>query len=161
MFTLSVKGNVTIKIIRDKTLYKYYTLQKIWAIQCTGTELMKCHFAVFLGSVFKPAKFDLSFHGCTCGKCHLYIPSRHFFLHFRQQIFAAFTEEFVAAPFTDQIFHFIIPALADVQIVFPYEFFLNALLLAENGCSRKSDRAPWLFYFVLTVGETYLGEKAI
>lgn len=84
-----------------------------------------------------------------------------FFLHFRQQIFAAFTEEFVAAPFTDQIFHFIIPALADVQIVFPYEFFLNALLLAENGCSRKSDRAPWLFYFVLTVGETYLGEKAI
>lgn len=82
-----------------------------------------------------------------------------FNLLFRQQIFAAFTEEFVAAPFTDQIFHFIIPALADVQTVFPYEFFLNALLLAENGCSRKCDRAPWLFYFVLTVGETYLGEK--
>lgn len=82
------------------------------------------------------------------------------FFHFRQQIFAAFTEEFLAAPFTDQIFHFIIPALADVQTVFPYELFLNALLLAESGCSRKSDRAPWLFYFVLTVGETYLGEKA-
>uniref|UniRef100_A0A8C8RX40 Ubiquitin-protein ligase E3C n=1 Tax=Pelusios castaneus TaxID=367368 RepID=A0A8C8RX40_9SAUR len=74
----------------------------------------------------------------------------------RQQIFAAFTEEFLAAPFTDQIFHFIIPALADVQTVFPYELFLNALL-TESRCSRKNDRAPWLFYFVLTVGETYLG----
>lgn len=82
------------------------------------------------------------------------------FLHFRQQIFAAFTEEFLAAPFTDQIFHFIIPALADVQTIFPYELFLNALLLAESGCSRRSDQAPWLFYFVLTVGETYLGEQA-
>ena len=82
------------------------------------------------------------------------------FLHFRQQIFAAFTEEFLAAPFTDQIFHFIIPALADVQTIFPYELFLNALLLAQSGCSRRSDQAPWLFYFVLTVGETYLGEKA-
>ncbi|XP_020865303.1 ubiquitin-protein ligase E3C isoform X4 [Phascolarctos cinereus] len=75
----------------------------------------------------------------------------------RQQIFAAFTEEFLAAPFTDQIFHFIIPALTDVQTVFPYELFLNALLLTESRCSKKSDRAPWLFYFVLTVGETYLG----
>lgn len=82
------------------------------------------------------------------------------FLHFRQQIFAAFTEEFLAAPFTDQIFHFIIPALADVQTIFPYELFLNALLLAESGCSRRSDQAPWLFYFVLTVGKTYLGEQA-
>lgn len=82
------------------------------------------------------------------------------FLPFRQQIFAAFTEEFLAAPFTDQIFHFIIPALADVQTIFPYELFLNALLLAESGCSRGSDQAPWLFYFVLTVGETYLGEQA-
>ncbi|KAF7245872.1 Ubiquitin-protein ligase E3C [Varanus komodoensis] len=75
----------------------------------------------------------------------------------RQQIFAAFTEEFLAAPFTDQIFHFIIPALADVQTCFPYELFLNALLLTESRRSRKSERAPWLFYFVLTVGETYLG----
>lgn len=82
------------------------------------------------------------------------------FLLFRQQIFAAFTEEFLAAPFTDQIFHFIIPALADVQIIFPYELFLNALLLAESGYSRGSDQSPWLFYFVLTVGETYLGEEA-
>ncbi|XP_072858992.2 ubiquitin-protein ligase E3C isoform X2 [Pogona vitticeps] len=75
----------------------------------------------------------------------------------RQRIFAAFTEEFLAAPFTDQIFHFIIPALADVQTCFPYELFLNALLLTENKRLRKSERAPWLFYFVLTVGETYLG----
>uniref|UniRef100_A0A4X2KJ33 Ubiquitin-protein ligase E3C n=1 Tax=Vombatus ursinus TaxID=29139 RepID=A0A4X2KJ33_VOMUR len=75
----------------------------------------------------------------------------------RQQIFAAFTEEFLAAPFTDQIFHFVIPALTDVQTVFPYELFLNALLLTESSCSKKSDRAPWLFYFVLTIGETYLG----
>uniref|UniRef100_A0A5F8GAW5 Ubiquitin-protein ligase E3C n=1 Tax=Monodelphis domestica TaxID=13616 RepID=A0A5F8GAW5_MONDO len=75
----------------------------------------------------------------------------------RQQIFAAFTEEFLAAPFTDQIFHFVIPALTDVQIIFPYELFLNALLLTESRYSQKSDTAPWLFYFVLTIGETYLG----
>ncbi|XP_011796991.1 PREDICTED: ubiquitin-protein ligase E3C [Colobus angolensis palliatus] len=75
----------------------------------------------------------------------------------RQQIFTAFTEEFLAAPFTDQIFHFIIPALADAQTIFPYEPFLNALLLIESRCSRKSGGAPWLFYFVLTVGENYLG----
>ncbi|KAM8979305.1 ubiquitin-protein ligase E3C isoform 2-T2 [Sarcophilus harrisii] len=75
----------------------------------------------------------------------------------RQQIFAAFTEEFLAAPFTDQIFHFIIPALTDVQTIFPYELFLNALVVTESRYSKKSDRAPWLFYFVLTIGETYLG----
>ncbi|KAJ6659296.1 hypothetical protein lerEdw1_019167 [Lerista edwardsae] len=75
----------------------------------------------------------------------------------RQQIFAAFTEEFLAAPFTDQIFHFIIPALADVQTCFPYELFLNTLLLTEGRRSGKSERAPWLFYCVLTVGETHLG----
>ncbi|KAK2511297.1 hypothetical protein Q9233_017086 [Columba guinea] len=96
---------------------------------------------ILLENVLKPLHFTYS--SCPEGA--------------RQQIFAAFTEEFLAAPFTDQIFHFIIPALADVQTVFPYELFLNALLLAESGCSRKSDRAPWLFYFVLTVGETYLG----
>ncbi|KAJ1099719.1 hypothetical protein NDU88_004818 [Pleurodeles waltl] len=75
----------------------------------------------------------------------------------RIQIFTAFTEEFLAAPFTDQIFNFIIPALADIQIAFPYEFFLNALLTSESQLSRRSDKAPWLFYFVLRVGETYLG----
>lgn len=72
-------------------------------------------------------------------------------------MFAAFTEEFLAAPFTDQIFHFVIPALADVQTAFPYEPFLSALLLQEGRYSRRSAGAPWLFYFVLTVGESYLG----
>ncbi|XP_071590848.1 ubiquitin-protein ligase E3C isoform X1 [Heliangelus exortis] len=96
---------------------------------------------ILLENVLKPLHFTYS--SCPEGA--------------RQQIFAAFTEEFLAAPFTDQIFHFIIPALADVQTIFPYELFLNALLLAESGCSRRSDQAPWLFYFVLTVGETYLG----
>ncbi|KGL74049.1 Ubiquitin-protein ligase E3C, partial [Tinamus guttatus] len=96
---------------------------------------------ILLENVLKPLHFTYS--SCPEGA--------------RQQIFTAFTEEFLAAPFTDQIFHFIIPALADVQTIFPYELFLNALLLAENGCSIKSDQAPWLFYFVLTVGETYLG----
>ncbi|XP_059695691.1 ubiquitin-protein ligase E3C isoform X2 [Haemorhous mexicanus] len=96
---------------------------------------------ILLENVLKPLHFTYS--SCPEGA--------------RQLIFAAFTEEFLAAPFTDQIFHFIIPALADVQTIFPYELFLNALLLAESGCSRRSDQAPWLFYFVLTVGETYLG----
>ncbi|KFV40942.1 Ubiquitin-protein ligase E3C, partial [Gavia stellata] len=96
---------------------------------------------ILLENVLKPLHFTYS--SCPEGA--------------RQQIFAAFTEEFLTAPFTDQIFHFIIPALADVQTIFPYELFLNALLLAEGGCSRRSDQAPWLFYFVLTVGETYLG----
>ncbi|XP_053323688.1 ubiquitin-protein ligase E3C [Spea bombifrons] len=75
----------------------------------------------------------------------------------RQQVFTAFTEEFLAAPYTDQIFHFIIPALADVQTAFPYELFLDALLASESQRARKCDKAPWLFYFVLTAGETYLG----
>ncbi|XP_019363702.1 PREDICTED: ubiquitin-protein ligase E3C [Gavialis gangeticus] len=96
---------------------------------------------ILLENVLKPLHFTYS--SCPEGA--------------RQQVFAAFTEELLAAPFTDQIFHFIIPALADVQTTFPYELFLNALLLTESGRSRKSDRAPWLFYFVLMVGETYLG----
>uniref|UniRef100_A0A8D0HAU2 Ubiquitin-protein ligase E3C n=1 Tax=Sphenodon punctatus TaxID=8508 RepID=A0A8D0HAU2_SPHPU len=96
---------------------------------------------VLLENVLKPLHF--TYNSCPEGA--------------RQQIFAAFTEEFLAAPFTDQIFHFIIPALADVQTFFPYELFLNALLLKESRRTRKSDRAPWLFYFVLIVGETYLG----
>uniref|UniRef100_A0A452SLB4 Ubiquitin-protein ligase E3C n=1 Tax=Ursus americanus TaxID=9643 RepID=A0A452SLB4_URSAM len=66
-------------------------------------------------------------------------------------------KELLAAPFTDQIFHFIIPALADAHTVFPYEPFLSALLLLESRCSRTSSGAPWLFFFVLTVGEHYLG----
>lgn len=75
----------------------------------------------------------------------------------RHQVFSAFTEEFLGAPFTDQIYHFIIPALADTQTVFPYEPFLNALLLLESRSSKRSSGVPWLFYFVLTIGENYLG----
>uniref|UniRef100_A0A2I3HMJ2 Ubiquitin-protein ligase E3C n=1 Tax=Nomascus leucogenys TaxID=61853 RepID=A0A2I3HMJ2_NOMLE len=96
---------------------------------------------ILLENVLKPLHF--TYNSCPEGA--------------RQQVFTAFTEEFLAAPFTDQIFHFIIPALADSQTVFPYEPFLNALLLIESRCSRRSGGAPWLFYFVLTVGENYLG----
>ncbi|XP_061443461.1 ubiquitin-protein ligase E3C isoform X2 [Rhineura floridana] len=96
---------------------------------------------ILLENVLKPLHFNYS----SCPE------------NARQQIFAAFMEEFLAAPFTDQIFHFIIPALVDVKTYFPYELFLNALLLTESKRTRKSERAPWLFYFVLTVGETYLG----
>lgn len=81
-----------------------------------------------------------------------------FFL-FRQQVFAAFTEECLAAPFTDQVFHFVIPALADTQAAFPFEPFLDALLSAESGGARAQGHTPWLFYFVLTIGENYLGMK--
>ncbi|KAM9186453.1 ubiquitin-protein ligase E3C isoform 3-T3 [Dugong dugon] len=96
---------------------------------------------ILLENVLKPLHF--TYNSCPEGA--------------RQQVFTAFTEEFLAAPFTDQIFHFVIPALADVQTVFPYEPFLNALLLIESRYSKKSGGAPWLFYFVLTVGENYLG----
>nr|XP_012641494.1 ubiquitin-protein ligase E3C [Microcebus murinus] len=96
---------------------------------------------ILLENVLKPLHF--TYNSCPEGA--------------RQQVFTAFTGEFLAAPFTDQIFHFIVPALADVQTAFPYEPFLRALLLAERRCSEKSGGAPWLFYFVLTVGENYLG----
>ncbi|XP_015688009.1 ubiquitin-protein ligase E3C [Protobothrops mucrosquamatus] len=96
---------------------------------------------IFLENVLKPLHFNYS----SCPEVA------------RQQVFAAFTEEFLAAPFTDQIFHFIIPALVDVETCFPYELFLNALLFTESGHLRESERAPWLFYFVLIAGETYLG----
>ncbi|XP_054987111.1 ubiquitin-protein ligase E3C isoform X1 [Sorex araneus] len=75
----------------------------------------------------------------------------------RQQVLAAFTDEFLAAPFTEQLFHFVIPALADAHAGFPYEPFLGALLLAEGSGPRRSSAVPWLFYFVLTVGENHLG----
>ena len=38
----------------------------------------------------------------------------------------------LAAPFTEQVFHFVIPALADPRTVFPYEPFLTALLSLEG-----------------------------
>uniref|UniRef100_A0A8C7C410 HECT-type E3 ubiquitin transferase n=1 Tax=Neovison vison TaxID=452646 RepID=A0A8C7C410_NEOVI len=96
---------------------------------------------ILLENVLKPLHF--TYNSCPEGA--------------RQQVFSAFTEELLAAPFTDQIFHFIIPALADTHAAFPYEPFLNALLLLESRCSKTSSGAPWLFFFVLTVGEHYLG----
>lgn len=78
----------------------------------------------------------------------------HFAL--RQQVFSAFTEEFLSAPFTDRLFHFVIPALADAQTGFPYEPFLSALLADHQG-TRASAAVPWVLYFVLTVGENHLG----
>lgn len=72
-------------------------------------------------------------------------------------MFAAFTEECLAAPFTDQVFHFVVPVLADAQTAFPFEPFLDALLSVDSRGSRARGGAPWLFYFVLTVGENYLG----
>ncbi|XP_070279669.1 ubiquitin-protein ligase E3C isoform X4 [Myotis yumanensis] len=95
---------------------------------------------VLLENVLKPLHF--TYNSCPEGA--------------RQQVFAAFTEEFLAAPFTDQVFHFVIPALADTQAAFPFEPFLDALLSVESG-ARARGHAPWLFYFVLTVGENYLG----
>lgn len=77
----------------------------------------------------------------------------------RGQVFAAFTGEFLATPFTDQTVHFVIPALADAQAAFPYEPFLSALLAREGGTAGPGGDAPWLFYFVLTVGENHLGTE--
>ncbi|XP_015210396.1 ubiquitin-protein ligase E3C [Lepisosteus oculatus] len=75
----------------------------------------------------------------------------------RQYVFAAFTEEFISAPFTEQIFHFFIPALADARCSFPFEPFLGAMLGAGSAGAEPRRKAPWLFYFVLAVGETHLG----
>ncbi|XP_023986708.1 ubiquitin-protein ligase E3C isoform X3 [Physeter macrocephalus] len=96
---------------------------------------------ILLENVLKPLHF--TYNSCPEGA--------------RQQVFTAFTKEVLAAPFTEQVFHFVIPALADVQTVFPYEPFLKALLSIEGPRSKTSGGAPWLFYFVLTVGENYLG----
>ncbi|GAB1289498.1 Ubiquitin-protein ligase E3C [Apodemus speciosus] len=54
---------------------------------------------ILLENVLKPLHFTYS--SCPEGARH--------------QVFSAFTEEFLGAPFTDQIFHFIIPAFADAQ----------------------------------------------
>lgn len=95
---------------------------------------------ILLENVMKPLHF--TYNSCSGGA--------------RQQVFSAFTREFLAAPYTDQIFHFIIPALADAHTAFPYELFLNALLGEQVRCPLRCDQTPWLFYCVLTVGETYL-----
>ncbi|XP_019514646.1 PREDICTED: ubiquitin-protein ligase E3C isoform X3 [Hipposideros armiger] len=97
---------------------------------------------ILLENVLKPLHF--TYNSCPEGA--------------RQQVFTAFTEEFLAAPFTEQVFHLVIPALADAQTAFPYEPFLHALLSGDSSRpAEASGGAPWLFYFVLTVGENYLG----
>ncbi|XP_018409502.1 PREDICTED: ubiquitin-protein ligase E3C [Nanorana parkeri] len=96
---------------------------------------------ILLENILKPLHFTYS--SCSDGA--------------RQYVFSAFNREFLAAPYTDQIFHLIIPALADLHSAFPYELFLNALLEGQHQSPRTSNQAPWLFYAVLTVGETYLG----
>uniref|UniRef100_A0AAQ6A377 Ubiquitin-protein ligase E3C n=1 Tax=Amphiprion ocellaris TaxID=80972 RepID=A0AAQ6A377_AMPOC len=75
----------------------------------------------------------------------------HFF------VFAAFTEEFISAPFTEQIFHFFIPALSDFRHSFPFEAFLSSLKATIDSSSAAQSQAPWLFYFVLSAGENCLG----
>ncbi|XP_037372388.1 ubiquitin-protein ligase E3C [Talpa occidentalis] len=96
---------------------------------------------ILLENVLKPLHF--TYNSCPEGA--------------RQQVFTAFTEELLEAPFTDQIFHFVVPALADAQAAFPYEPFLRALLGEGGAHSGTHARAPWLFHFVLTVGESHLG----
>uniref|UniRef100_A0A8C6MBK1 HECT-type E3 ubiquitin transferase n=1 Tax=Nothobranchius furzeri TaxID=105023 RepID=A0A8C6MBK1_NOTFU len=75
----------------------------------------------------------------------------------RQFVFAAFTKEFISAPFTEQIFHFFIPALSDCRLSFPFEAFLSSLQATVDSSSAAQNQAPWLFYFVLSAGENYLG----
>lgn len=76
---------------------------------------------------------------------------------YRQFIFAAFTEEFISAPFTEQIFHFFIPALSDIRFSFPFEAFLSSLQATMGSSSAPQSQAPWVFYFVLSAGENRLG----
>ncbi|MGH0183840.1 UNVERIFIED_CONTAM: hypothetical protein FKN15_013123 [Acipenser sinensis] len=76
----------------------------------------------------------------------------------RQYVFAGFMEEFISSPFTDQIFQFFIPALADARCSFPFEPFLHALLGTVSASLLTHVKAPWLLYFVLAVGETHLGQ---
>ncbi|KAK5897755.1 hypothetical protein CgunFtcFv8_015231 [Champsocephalus gunnari] len=93
-----------------------------------------------LEHILKPLHFNYS--SCTTGA--------------RQFVFAAFTEEFISSPFTEQIFHFFIPALSDVRLSFPFEAFLSSLQTISSSSSAQS-RAPWVFYFVLSAGENRLG----
>ncbi|KAG7261927.1 hypothetical protein CRUP_019289 [Coryphaenoides rupestris] len=79
----------------------------------------------------------------------------------RQSVFGAFTEDFMAAPLTEQTFHYFIPALADPRHGFPFEAFLGALAASVGssslGSSPSHKETPWVFYFVLCVGENCLG----
>ncbi|KAG7224978.1 hypothetical protein INR49_014895 [Caranx melampygus] len=97
--------------------------------------------STLLEHILKPLHFTYS--SCTTGA--------------RQFVFAAFTEEFISAPFTEQIFHFFIPALSDPRLSFPFEAFLSSLQATIDSSSAAQSQAPWLFYFVLSAGENCLG----
>ncbi|XP_062335188.1 ubiquitin-protein ligase E3C isoform X1 [Osmerus eperlanus] len=97
--------------------------------------------STLLEHTLKPLHFTYS--SCTTGA--------------RQFVFAAFTEEFISAPFTEQIFHFFIPALSDPRLCFPFEAFLGSLQATVVTSAAAQSQAPWLFYFVLSAGETCLG----
>uniref|UniRef100_A0A8B9HWV1 HECT-type E3 ubiquitin transferase n=1 Tax=Astyanax mexicanus TaxID=7994 RepID=A0A8B9HWV1_ASTMX len=75
----------------------------------------------------------------------------------RQFVFSAFTEQFISPPFTEQVFHFFVPALADPRLSFPFHDFLWSLQATVASSSMAQAQAPWLFYFVLSVGEISLG----
>ncbi|KAL7875505.1 hypothetical protein AOLI_G00104680 [Acnodon oligacanthus] len=75
----------------------------------------------------------------------------------RQFVFSAFTEEFISPPFTEQVFHFFVPALADPRLAFPFQDFLWSLQATIASSAVAQAQAPWLFYFVLSVGEAGLG----
>lgn len=80
------------------------------------------------------------------------------FSAYRQFVFAAFTKEFISAPFTEPIFHFFIPALSDARLSFPFEAFLSSLQATIHSSTMLHSQAPWVFYFVLSAGENRLGE---
>ncbi|TNM96577.1 hypothetical protein fugu_016238 [Takifugu bimaculatus] len=99
--------------------------------------------STLLEHILKPLHFTYS--SCTTGA--------------RQFVFAAFTKEFISAPFTEPIFHFFIPALSDAHVSFPFEAFLSSLQATINSSSLLHSQAPWVFYFVLSAGENRLGES--
>uniref|UniRef100_A0A3Q2XY11 Ubiquitin-protein ligase E3C n=1 Tax=Hippocampus comes TaxID=109280 RepID=A0A3Q2XY11_HIPCM len=96
--------------------------------------------STLLEHILKPLHF--SYSSCTAG-------ARHF-------VFSAFTQEFISAPFTEQIFHFFIPALSDTRLAFPFEAFLSSLQDTVTSSPVARNRAPWIFYFVLSAGENCL-----
>ncbi|XP_060731491.1 ubiquitin-protein ligase E3C-like [Tachysurus vachellii] len=71
----------------------------------------------------------------------------------RQLVFSAFTEDFISPPFTEQMFHFFVPALADRRLSFPFHDFLFSLQATISLSDQAQCHAPWLFYFVLSLGE--------
>lgn len=73
-------------------------------------------------------------------------------------MFSVFTEELLTGPFTEQMFHFFIPALADPRHAFPFEGFLASLRGTLLTSELAKMQAPWLFYFVLAVGEENIGK---